>query len=535
MSETPKKLKPGVYHGARPVRSMPIFNHEYTVVVPKHAKRLDPKLQRKMRTVNGQRMLVSGAYKTKGSLKGKLADVVDVAAARKGVSKLKLVSTSGSTQAARSAAKDSKNFKGGKYPGLIRNIIGRGKNSNSYARSQIEKLTKKKMKTGYDRTPGSDLRVAFATQLAAKVDEHLQQFAEIPLRDKGWGDGHSMGPPTGHSPSLDIYSKEDPGIHKLPNTGRAMINYRIRRKTTDVRDDGTERYGADIKVDSIEAVPEPQEFDAIVEESIEFGSGVLRRSATKLLKTRKSSPLIKKVDGEFLVKPRGAAVHGSKTYYADSVEDARGTAAAMLKKQRKNLSEIVEESIEFDSKTALFKDLPDDWEVNARERAKFDKGGNMLKHKRTAHAAKKGKPSTIFGKPNAKGEWKIDQTFGRSPSRDRRKKAVAVAGGTAAAGYIAGKHGGKIVKKLKGLVNLAAIVEASINFEGRSRDGGGRYAPGQNVSSGEMSSAYGLDKKKVKKAAVVGGAAGLVTAGVLGRKKLPGILGQRMARMAMRD
>ena len=494
MSETPKKLKPGVYHGARPVRSMPIFNHEYTVVVPKHAKRLDPKLQRKMRTVNGQRMLVSGAYKTKGSLKGKLADVVDVAAARKGVNKLKLVSTSGSTQAARSAAADSKNFKGGKYPGLIKNIIGRGKNSNSYARSQIEKLTKKKMKTGYDRTPGSDLRVAFATQLTAKVDEHLQQFAEIPLRDKGWGDGHSMGPPTGHSPSLDIYSKEDPGIHKLPNTGRAMINYRIRRKTTDVRDDGTERYGADIKVDSIEAVPEPQEFDAIVEESIEFGRvSKYAHVATRPGAVRAMISGGKSASGDHFSVMAKRMAKIRKKNAGLPVKPVKGVAGGGRMADGQMLSAIVEESIEF-AATPVGEVYPS---------AKKLLGHPVVRDEVLLRRGRLGKNHLVS--PNGK--------------LARKKAAGAL------------KH----ARKALGLRGFSEIVEDSINFEGRSRDGGGRYAPGQNVSSGEMSSAYGLDKKKVKKAAVVGGAAGLVTAGVLGRKKIPGVLGQRMARMAMRD
>jgi hypothetical protein len=157
-------LKPGVYRGARPVKALPIFNHEYTVVVPKHADRLDPKLKRKMRTVGGRRVLVSGAYKKGDKLKSALADRVDVEAARNGVSGLKRISSAGSTQAARNTAKLSKDFKGRKYPGIVKNILGMGKNSNSYARSLTEKLTKKKVKKGFKRTPGGDLRVELASK-----------------------------------------------------------------------------------------------------------------------------------------------------------------------------------------------------------------------------------------------------------------------------------------------------------------------------------------------------------------------------------
>jgi len=178
-----RKLNPGVYHGARPVKVMPIFNHEYTVVVPKHAKRLDPKIKRKMRTVNGQRVLVSGAYNRDGKLKPKLGDKSDVDALRGSIKKLKKVSSGGSTQAARDAAKNNKNYKTRKYPGLLKNLLGKGVNSNSYARAQTEKLTKKKMKNGFDRTPGSDLRVELSTKEERAASKRRTRVVRV-KRDK---------------------------------------------------------------------------------------------------------------------------------------------------------------------------------------------------------------------------------------------------------------------------------------------------------------------------------------------------------------
>lgn len=156
-------LSPGIYRGARPVRALPIFNHEYTVVVPKHPDRLDKATRRKMRKVGGRMALVSGAYKDGGRLKSKLGDKVDVAAAKSGFAGLKRESATGSTRATRDAVKVSKAFKGEKYPGFFRNVIGAGKNSNSYARSVVEKLTKKKSENVFRRTPGGDLRVELET------------------------------------------------------------------------------------------------------------------------------------------------------------------------------------------------------------------------------------------------------------------------------------------------------------------------------------------------------------------------------------
>jgi hypothetical protein len=92
----------------------------------------------------------------------------------------------------------------------------------------------------------------FGAQLAARIDAQLQEFSEIPLCE----DGQSW-----DAPSLHVYGKKDPGLHKLPNSGKATISYRVRRKTVDIRDNGEERYGAEINVDSIE----PVELSAILE------------------------------------------------------------------------------------------------------------------------------------------------------------------------------------------------------------------------------------------------------------------------------
>lgn len=82
-------------------------------------------------------------------------------------------------------------------------------------------------------------------ELAARIDDRLQEFGEIPLCEEGqsWD-----------APTLHVYGKKDPGLHKLPNSGKAQVTFRVKRKTVDIRDNGEERYGAEIAIDGIEAV-----------------------------------------------------------------------------------------------------------------------------------------------------------------------------------------------------------------------------------------------------------------------------------------
>lgn len=94
--------------------------------------------------------------------------------------------------------------------------------------------------------------------------------------------------------------------------------------------------------------------------------------------------------------------------------------------------------------------LPDDWQTTGREKAVFDRKGNMVKHKRVDYKQpRKGEPNLNIQKQNPDGTFSIDETFGRSDSRIRRAKAVGLAGLTAAGGYAAGKHGPKAIAAAK--------------------------------------------------------------------------------------
>jgi hypothetical protein len=110
--------------------------------------------------------------------------------------------------------------------------------------------------------------------------------------------------------------------------------------------------------------------------------------------------------------------------------------------------EAEQELTEFNSN--LLVGLPDDWQTTGREKAVFDRKGNIIKHKRVEYKQpRKGEPNLDITKMNKDGTWSIDETFGRSDSRIRRAKAVGLAGLTAAGGYAAGKHGPKAIAAAK--------------------------------------------------------------------------------------
>jgi hypothetical protein len=92
------------------------------------------------------------------------------------------------------------------------------------------------------------MRSASLIQLASRIDSQLTELAEIPLCDSDSGCGY------GYAPTLHIYGKTDPALHKLPNSGQAKVTYKLKRKTVDIRDNGEERYGAEIAIEGIEAV-----------------------------------------------------------------------------------------------------------------------------------------------------------------------------------------------------------------------------------------------------------------------------------------
>lgn len=163
------KLEPGIYHGSRGVRKLPIFQHEYVAVVPKDGRRVKRHLRKKMVDVgNGRKALVMGAYNKKGKLRAAYKDKVDVAALHDSLKSGKGIKRVGSrmdTDAAMSKmveAKAAYKAKGAiQYPGVLKNIVGKGTNSNSYARSLLKKSGVRKIEKAGVLTPGADKRVNF--------------------------------------------------------------------------------------------------------------------------------------------------------------------------------------------------------------------------------------------------------------------------------------------------------------------------------------------------------------------------------------
>ncbi len=159
-------LEAGIYRGSRGVRRLPIFKHEYVVVVPEDGRKVKRKLRKKLVDAGGGRKaLVMGAYNKRGKLRADYKDKVDVEAFKKSVK-----SGKGLTRVGQSMDTDrtlgkmvnaAGKYKAGKYPSTLKNITGRGKNSNSYARSLLKKGGVRKIEKAGALTPGADRMVNF--------------------------------------------------------------------------------------------------------------------------------------------------------------------------------------------------------------------------------------------------------------------------------------------------------------------------------------------------------------------------------------
>lgn len=161
-------LEPGIYKGSRGVRRLPFFKHEYVAVVPRDKRRVKRKLRGRMADVNGQKVVVMGAYNKKGKLKSAYRDKVDVAALRKAVKSgkgLRRVGKSTDTDAALGKmAEATERHRPTAYPGFVKNVVGLGRNSNSYARSLLRNAGVRKRGEHGVRTPGTKIAVEFDTR-----------------------------------------------------------------------------------------------------------------------------------------------------------------------------------------------------------------------------------------------------------------------------------------------------------------------------------------------------------------------------------
>jgi len=91
-------------------------------------------------------------------------------------------------------------------------------------------------------------------QLAAVVDERLNQFGAIDLREEPGS--CFIGDSKPYYPKLYLSGKKDKALMSLPGEGTAQIAYRVLRRNIDETGVNGPTYGADIEVQSIEPVAE---------------------------------------------------------------------------------------------------------------------------------------------------------------------------------------------------------------------------------------------------------------------------------------
>lgn len=104
--------------------------------------------------------------------------------------------------------------------------------------------------------------------MAERVDSRLKEFIsteELPWSGGLCGSGYDK--PS--FPSLYLSRSTDASLMKMPGEGTAMVNYKIRSRTTDEsRDDGQPLYGASIEIRSIEPIAEEVEEGAELSETL---------------------------------------------------------------------------------------------------------------------------------------------------------------------------------------------------------------------------------------------------------------------------
>lgn len=95
-------------------------------------------------------------------------------------------------------------------------------------------------------------------QLSAVLDRQLHQFEEIPLANTSDSDCYPTYRDRG--PTLYVSGRKDSKVYDLPKEGKATVAYRVRSKSVNYRDDGSESYSTDIEVQTIE----PTNLEAIL-------------------------------------------------------------------------------------------------------------------------------------------------------------------------------------------------------------------------------------------------------------------------------
>jgi hypothetical protein len=386
------------------------------------------------------------------------------------------------------------------------------------------------------------------THLLERLDARLKEFISTEELPYGGGlCGSSYDKP--NYPSLYLSRSTDPGLMKLPGEGSAMVRYKVKRREIDEsREDGQPLYGASIEIQSLEPVEEEEEFErqtSNIERRtlkefaggyVNTDEGVKKERGAKAHLTRNAGKYVGGVlapgslgltlAGGYLIDRRRRKKNVKTTGEIESKQPWKATGKAVHLEETVFLREFGS------ANSNLLVGLPDDWVTTGREKALFDRKGNVLKHKRVDYkSARKGEPNLSIQKENKDGTWSIDENFGHSPSRLRRTKAIGLAGATGVAGYVAGKHGGKIKEALRKrpLTEVTKTYRKAMGrgfestlflrqfAEARDRDPEGRFAAGRVPGAKDYALAGMMARNKKKLAGAAAGVGALAGGAALAR------------------
>jgi hypothetical protein len=281
-------------------------------------------------------------------------------------------------------------------------------------------------------------------ELASSVDAHLRQFGAVDLRREPYSWESPDAQPSG--PGLYINGVKDKALMNLPTTGKAVVEYRIKRRNINEDNrDGVPTYGADIDVFSIEDYDDEEEEEgetglSAVERFINFEGGYSDANVQKVYNRRKN-----KIDERVVLEPE----KGGKALLKRSAGLAVGGA-----------------------------------------------GGALLGHianKKGIKIGGKGVMTTAVLAGLTAGDL-VDGHRAKNRAADFLKKKGQVAGEN-----YQGNHDPRMA--------AFSSIERFINFSDRDRNEQGQFAPGSSVSPDDFRIA-GVAMKKKKVAATAAGVAG---------------------------
>jgi len=147
-------------------------------------------------------------------------------------------------------------------------------------------------------------------------------------------------PRSPYYPTLYVSGRKQP--IDIPEKGKATVEYRVRSRSSNKQGEEDERHSADIEIHSIEAhepEPEAKKQSALFEDVRRlrmFAKGIqIRRAPFRITRLPATGEL--RVAPTRKLAPR-TKVREGMSYYTDDVQDARDTAAAMIRRYRNVVS-----------------------------------------------------------------------------------------------------------------------------------------------------------------------------------------------------